>query len=464
MDAAVVVAGGGITGLAAAHRLRARLGPGAVALVDQAPRLGGKILTERRDGFVLEGGPDCFLASKPAGMALCGELGLTGRLIGTDPRHRRSYVKRNGRLHPLPDGLTGLVPSRITPLLTTGILSLPGRLRAGLELLVPRRRGDEDESVGVFVRRRFGREAWDWLIEPLLSGIYAGDGDRMSLGSTFPQLRALERARGSLLRPMLTARFTGPRNGGGRTGFVTLPGGLGELVDTLADRLHGTRVLTGRAVVEVRREEPGWMVMLDHGLAIRAGAVLLAAPAPAAARVLRRLDPGLSDVLDRIPHVSTATVSLAFRRQDLRRALPGYGYLSPRAEGGPIVAGTFTSNKFPARSPEDAVLVRCFVGRDGAEEAVVQDDRTLESLVRAELRQVAGLTAEPLFATVTRWPRGLPQYILGHGDRLREIEARLAGWPGLRLAGASYGGVGIPDCIASGWDAAEAIAARVAVA
>lgn len=465
MTIQAAVVGGGIAGLVAADRLAERLGGDAVLVVESEPRLGGKILTERRDGFVLEGGPDCFLAVKPGGMALCRHLGIGDRVVGTNPELRRSFVKRRGQLHPLPDGITGLVPSRITPLMTTPILSLTGRLRAGLELLVPRRRGGNPESVAGFVRRRFGPEAWDYLIEPLLSGIFAGDGDQLSLDATFPQLRAAETTHGSLLRPMLRARLAGPSKPGVPTGFVTLPAGLGELVERLSARLPSDSVRLGVAAERIVGLPGGsYRVALSDGATVEAEAVVLATPAFATAEVVSSLDPELAAALREIPFVSSATVSLAFLRSAVPRPLPGYGYVSPRVEGGEIVAVTWTSNKFPGRVPADGVLVRAFVGRAGQDTIVQAPDQRLVDVVRNELKALHGITVAPMFSSVVRWPRGMPQYTMGHETRLVRIEAALGRWPGLLLAGNSYRGIGIPDCIQSGWAAADAALAKVAVA
>lgn len=450
-----LIVGGGITGLAAAQRLAE--GGAPFVLVEASSRLGGKIATERVDGLVIEGGPDCFLAAKPAGVALARSLGLAERLRGTNPTHRRTYVRRGGRLHELPEGLTGLVPSRIAPLLKTRVLSPLGRLRAGLELLIPRRTSTEDESIARFVTRRFGAEAYEWLVEPLLSGIFAGDGAALSLAATFPQLASLEREQGSILRAML--RRPAPPN---RTpadappGFVTLAGGLGELVDALMARLPLGAVHCGIGVSAVARGRTGYRVTLGDGSTIAAERLVLATPAHVSAGLLKLLDPALAGELAAIPFVSTATVSLAFSATAVPRPLDGYGYVSPRAEGGPLVACTWTSNKFPDRVPKGQVLVRFFIGRAGDEAIVDASDERLLDLARTELAQLSGVTAAPTVARVFRWPRSIPQYVVGHLDRLERISRLAAAHRGLLLAGASYRGVGIPDCIASGWAAAQA--------
>jgi oxygen-dependent protoporphyrinogen oxidase len=354
--------------------------------------------------------------------------------------------------------MSGLVPSRIAPLLSTGLLSMRGRARAALELLVPRREGDDDESIADFARRRFGVEAYDWLIEPLLGGIHAGDGEALSLPSTFPQLARLERQRGSVLRAMLAPRFArSAGNGAANPGFLTLPEGLGGIVAGLERRL-GDSVRRGARVTAVQPRPGGFDVILAGGELVRAEAVVVTAPAHAAADLLAAGDPALARELRGIPFVSTATVSLAFDEAAVPPLPPGYGYVSARAEGGAVVACSWTSRKFPARTPAGRVLLRLFVGRAGNEGAAHLDDGALLDLARAELRAVLNITAAPVLARVFRWPRAMPQYVLGHGARLARIDGLLARWPGLLLAGASYRGAGIPDCVASGWAAADAAA------
>ncbi|MDH4043872.1 MAG: protoporphyrinogen oxidase [Gemmatimonadota bacterium] len=458
----VAVVGGGITGLAAAHRLTTTLRSDDLLLLEADGRLGGKITTERTSGYVIEGGPDCFLGIKPAGIELCRRLGIADRIRGTNPQLRRSFVKRAGQLHELPDGLTGLVPSRIGPLMTTGILSRYGRLRAACEPLVPRRTAQTDEAIASFVIRRFGREAYDWLVEPLLSGIFAGDGAALSLGATFPQLAATERLHGSVLLPMLRARFRkNGTSGPPPLGFVTPETGLAELVEALERVLPGPQVWRGARVAELIRLPHGWRLALEDGRTVDTLAVVMTAPAFATAELVAPLDPTLGETLAGIPFVSTATVSVAFPRSAVPQPLNGSGYVSPRMEGGSVVACTWTSNKFPARVPADGVLLRFFLGRAGSEGPAFATDDEIQDMIRAELAAVHGITAEPDLWKVYRWPRGLPQYTVGHLDRLALIDRRLAALPGLVLAGASYGGVGIPDCIKSGWSAADAAAAHV---
>lgn len=452
-----IVVGGGITGLAAGLDLQGTLGPGAVTILEAGDRLGGKIRTDRRDGFVIEGGPDSFLAAKQGGVELCRVLGLEGCLVSTRRGARRALVKRRGALHPIPEGFSGLVPSRVGPLLGSRSLSLRGRLRAGLEPFIRPRHDDTDESVGAFVRRRFGHEAYNHLIEPLLSGIYAGDGDALSLQSTFPQLRRMEREHGSVIRSLIAE----PRRARTGAGFVTLPGGLGELVDALRRRLGGVAIQTNAPVQRVERQQSGYRVVLKSGDALDGRSVVLAVPAAGAASIVTALDPELAALLASIPHVSAAIVTLAFRGRDVVGVPEGIGYVSPRAEGGRIVACSITSRKFEGRAPADTLLLRCFVGRAGLEPVTNDSDDALVSEVREELHTVLGITGAQVLEHITRWPMGLPQYTTGHATRMAVIAERTRALPGLHLAGASFDGVGIPDCITSGRRAAAAVTTQL---
>lgn len=467
----VVIIGGGIAGLAAANRLAAVL-PGAdLTLVESDSRLGGKIATDRVDGFVIEGGPDTFLAYKPRGVGLCRELGLEPRLHGTNPIIRRTYIQRGPRLYDLPEGLTGLIPSRFGPMARTALISPWGKLRLALEYLLPPRAGDADESIAAFVQRRLGRELYDRLIEPLLSGIYAGDGAHLSLAATFPQLRQAERQHGGLIRSMLAARrkppapgrAAPPSGGHSRSAFLTPTTGLAEIVEALEARLAGRVALRlNTAVSRVAAMPGGYSVHLVTGQALTAAAVILAAPAFVTADLLAGLDAEAAAGLRAIPYVSTATVSVAYPLAHIPRPLDGYGYLIPRAENRPILACTWTSTKFPHRAPEGLGLIRAFVGSAGREAVLDQDDAALVDLVRAELRRTLGVTAPPLLQRVFRWPCAMPQYTVGHLDRLAAVERRLAAYPGLYLAGNGYRGIGLPDCIASGEHAANAAAQHLA--
>lgn len=462
----MVVVGGGIAGLSAAYALSQSDGPPiACTLVEADSRLGGKILTEQADGFVIEGGPDSFLSQKPWGIELCRKLGLENRLIGTNPDRRRTFVYSKGRLEELPEGLALGFPTRLGPFLRSGLLSWPGKLRLGAEIFVPRRREESDESLGGFFRRRLGREALERIIEPLMTGIYAGDADQLSIRATFPRFPEMEREHGSLVRSMLHARWkqrtVGRREAPRWTPFVTLQGGLSELVQTLTGRLSAVKVRLGRRVTAVRScgTAQGYEVLVDGESPLKADAVVLATPAFGAAGLLEPLDATVAGMLGAIPYASTATVTLGFRREGFSHDLDGYGFVIPRIEGRALLASTWSSSKWDHRAPDGAVLIRAYLGGAGREAALERSDQELVELARADLRHIMGVTEEPVMARVFRWPRAMPQYLVGHLDRLAAIEERLARLPGVFVAGAAYRGVGIPDCIRDGLGSAERVRA-----
>ena len=454
------VVGGGIAGLAAAYYLQ-KMAAGAgvplqLTVLEAGAYWGGKIVTERQDGFVVEGGPDTFLASKPWGVGLCHELGLGDRLHGTNPQHKNTYVLHHGRLRALPEGLMMMIPTRFGPMLRTGLLSWPAKARMGLDFFLPARALDGDESLGAFVSRRLGRAAYERLIEPLMSGIYAGDGDQLSLQSTFPYLREMELNHGGLVKGALAARAKMARRGGPAPGtrsvFLTPTTGLAEIVEALIVRLTdgGADLRLGAAVTRITRPGPAYRLELADGQVLAADGLIVAAPAFAAGEMLAQLDPQLAGELGAIAYVSTATISLAYRLSDLERPLDGYGYVIPRREGRRALACTWTSTKFPHRAPDGYALLRVFAGRAGEEAGLPVDSAGLTELAREELRQTLGITAAPRFVKVYTWERAMPQYNLGHPARLERIERAVARWPDLALAGNGYRGIGIPDCIHSG--------------
>jgi oxygen-dependent protoporphyrinogen oxidase len=443
----VVVVGGGIAGLAAARRLESLGGDPIVVEADAV--VGGKLRTEHVDGFVVEAAADSFLARKARGVGLCEELGLDDELIGRRPEHARTYVRRGDDLHPLPEGLTGMIPTNLDALDDGSLLSKSGVARFREEPDVPVAPGDGDESVASFVTRRFGREAYEALVEPLMTGIYGGDGELISLRATFPQLRALELEHGSLLRG-LTAPAPGRY-----PPFVALRDGMGSLVARLVGSLERTRILVATEAVQVVRTTSGYEVALATGDSLAADGVVLATPAFVTADVLAALDGSLAALHAEIPHASSVVVTLGFSRADVV-PLDGYGYLVPRTEGSDVLACTWSSQKWEGRAPDGSVLVRVYAGRFGGRDLIVAHDDEIVALAREELRRL-DVVAEPTLVRVQRWPRGMPQYVLGHPERLEAIESAVIAHPGLAFAGAAYRGVGIPDCIASGELAAESV-------
>ena len=452
--------------MSAAYALSQSGGPSvACTLVEADPRLGGKILTEQAGGFVIEGGPDSFLSQKPWGIELCRKLGLEGRLIGTNQDRRRTFVYSRGRLEELPEGLALGFPTRLGPFLRSGLLSWPGKLRMGAEVFVPRRRGEGDESLGEFFRRRLGAEALERIIEPLMTGIYAGDAERLSIRATFPRFPDMEREHGSIVRSMLGAKrlpqASEKKEAPRWTPFVTLRGGLSELVQALTSRLPDVTVCLGRRVraIRARAGGAGYAVLLEDGASLDADALVLATPAFGAAGLLEPLDVTLAGLLGAIPYASTATVTLGYRREGFSHSLDGYGFVIPRVERRTLLASTWSSSKWDHRAPDGSVLIRSYLGGAGRETVLERSDAELVELVRADLRQIMGMTEEPALVRVFRWPRAMPQYLVGHLDRLAAIEDQLARLPGVFVAGAAYRGVGIPDCIRDGLSAAERVRA-----
>jgi oxygen-dependent protoporphyrinogen oxidase len=470
----VVVVGGGIAGLAAAYYLQTR-GRDAVqcTLVERAPTLGGKIVSAHEKGFVVEGGPDSFLTQKPHALDLCRELGLGDALVGTNDAARKVYVWSGGRLHPMPDGVMLIIPTKIAPFLKSPLLSWPGKLRMGLDAIIPPRRDNADESLAHFVRRRLGREALDKIAEPMIAGIYVADAEFLSLQSTFPRFLDMEKKYGSLLRGMLaqqraaTAARAKPRaspSGNGRAQppvsmFMTLREGVQQLTDALSARLEPRQVLTNRRVLGVIRTGSKYAVELDNGGALEADVVVLASPAYATADLVRALDGELAAQLERIRYVSTATVSLGYARAQVAHPLKGFGFVVPRSEQRQILACTWSSTKFDYRAPGEHVLLRAFIGGAHNEQLAEMPEPALVEMARAELRAMLGITAEPVLTRVYRWHRANPQYEVGHQARIAALDRRAAQHAGLYLVGSAYHGVGIPDCIADGARVAQTILA-----
>lgn len=452
----VVVVGGGISGLSAALALHTA--GHQVLLLEADARFGGVIRTEKAGGFVVEGGPDSLLAQKPEGLALCRTLGLGDQLIPTNPETRTIFVRRHGRLHALPEGMMLAVPTRAGPFLRSGLFSWAGKLRMGMDLVLPRGAGTEDESIASFLRRRFGEEAVERLGEPLMAGIHAGDPERLSIRATFPRFVDLEARHRSLIRGLWAMPPREP-SGAPASAFYSLLGGLGELVDAVVARLPAARRRAGIRVVALARRDGGLALTLDDGTTVSARAVVVAVPAHAAAPLLAPLSAEAGTLLGAIPFASSATVALGYRRQDVAHPLDGYGLLVPRAEGLRSSACTFVSTKFASRAPEGHVLLRAFVGGTRDPDVLLLEDAALVALVRAEMGPILGLRGAPVLERVYRWPRGTPQMEVGHLTRMERLDAIMAGIAGVFLTGAGLRGTGLPDCIADGQRVAAAAAA-----
>lgn len=446
----VAVVGGGIAGLSAAHALVR--GGARVVVLEASPRWGGVVQTVRDGPLLFECGPDAMLSTKPHGVELVRALGLGDRLVPTNPQQRTVYVVRRGRLHPMPEGMVLAVPTRTGPLLASGLFSWPGALRMLAEPLVRSRSPEPDESVARFVRRRLGREAWERMADPLLGGIHAGDTEALSIRATFPRFVELEARHGSLVRGMRA--MAAQRTADSGSAFVSLAGGLSELVEALVRALPAGALRAGAPVHGLQRGGGGWRVVTADG-AVEARAVVLALPAPRAHPLLRPLDAALADELAAIRFESTAIVLLAFDRAAVAHPLDGYGLLVPRAEGGRVTACGFFSTKFPGRAPSGQVTLRVFLG--GSHDRTVLDlgDAELTETALREIGPLLGLRGAPRAVRVCRWPESTPQMEVGHAARVRRIEERESRLPGLYLTGAGLRATGMPDTIADATAAAR---------
>ena len=465
----MVVVGGGITGLATAYYLQRAAGPERrfeVVVLEAEPRAGGKLRTETRDGFLIEAGPDSFLTSKPAAAELCVELGLAAALI-PQLQPRGAYVVRRGRLVPLPSGMRLIHPTRRWAFARSPLLSLPGRLRALAQPLVPRRRSSGDESVGAFVQHRYGAELLRVLGEPLLAGIHLADPWQLSLEATFPALRSVPRgnraAAPEARRPAELAHLRG-------SPFASLAGGMEQLSGALVERL-GSSVRLRAAVQAVTPAAAGYQVRLRLAPGAGAGTALAAAvvvttPAAVAADLLGTLNPDLKRLLAAAEATSSAIVTLGYGAGDAGLPLPGSGFLVPRDEGSRLLACTWSSGKWAARAPAGGLLLRAFVGGWRQPELLNLADHDLIALAQRELAALPGATlpgaGAPAVSRVQRWPAGTPLYRVGHRAWLAKVQAACAATPGLWLAGAPYDGVGIPDCIRQARATASAVAAYLA--
>jgi len=466
MTRRIAVIGAGITGLAAALKLRALQPELDLVVYERGERTGGKIFTDRAGDFLVEAGPDAFLSSKRGAISLSHSLGLDDRMVSPRPEFRGSFVLNKGRLQPIPQGLSGLVPGELGPMVRSRLISPAGKARMALDFALPARRGVDDESLASFVSRRLGQETYERMIEPLLSGIYAGDGDRLSLAATFPQLRASEVTHGGILRGALAQKREAARRiDTPRPGFISFDGGMSVLTDRAAEavKASGTRIVLGTSCTGIARAGGrGFELSLETagGTASESfDGVVVAVPAWAAAPLLAGVSPDASNALAAIEHVSSALVAIGFPESQLTRPLNGYGYVVPRVEHRAVMAMTWISSKWQDRAPEGQALVRAFIGRAGQQDALAGDDASLVAIALCEMQEIMGLTVTPTLTRVYRWDRGMPQYNMGHLERVRRIESSLDRTPGIRVAGSMFRGVGIPDSIVSGETAAANILA-----
>ncbi len=457
----VIVIGGGIAGLAAAYRIQREISEGApleCILLEGGDHFGGKIATEKSEGFVIERGPDSFISQKPAAIQLCQQLGLGDHLVSTNPETPNTYVYTGGKLVPMPDGLSLMIPTKFLPFALTPLFSLSGKIRMAFDLLIPKKADESDESLASFVRRRMGEEALRKMAEPMLAGIYASDPETMSIGSTFPMFVETERKYRSLILGMLARKKAMLLNTGKRPKinfslFMTLKDGLGEMVEAVINKSPDIQFQSRARVESIAGKEGDWSVRLEGNGKHKADVLILATPGYITARFLQSVTPKAAELLKQIKYVSTATVTLAYKKEEFSHALDGFGFVVPKCEGRNILACTWTSSKFPHRAPEGYVMLRCYLGGALQEDIAEKDEQTMATLVKQDLREIMGIQEEPIFCKVFHNRKSNVQYQVNHSKRIDTIMQELQS--GLFLAGSAYRGIGIPDCIQSGSQSAE---------
>jgi protoporphyrinogen/coproporphyrinogen III oxidase len=476
MQTAII--GGGIAGMAAAYELEKARPAGedaAYTLFEAKERLGGVLSSEIVDGAVLEHGPDSFLTEKQAAADLCRELGLGEALTPSNDAARKTWIVVRNRLVPLPDGLMFLIPTKLVPTALTKLFSVKTKMRMAMELLIAPRASEVDESVAALVERHYGQEAVDRLADPLLSGIFGGDATQLSARTVLPRLVEMEANHGSLTRGMLAAHRqmraraaavgpTGNRRTAPRGTFTTLRGGMRQLVDSVEARLNSGSIRRGTAVTAVERSGERWRVTCG-GRAEQFDAVIMAAPAWVAGALLNPVDAALGQELTAIPYSSSITVNLVFDESVIGSLPEGFGFLVPASEGRAMLACTFAHRKFLGRAPQGKAVLRAFLGGAHNHALLNETDEALVATVRRELREILGAAtvpqnAEPEVVKVSRWPRAMAQYAVGHQERMERIRARVDALPGLKLAGNAYDGIGISDCIRLGRTAARELVAE----
>ncbi|WP_339316037.1 protoporphyrinogen oxidase [Paenibacillus sp. FSL R10-2734] len=464
----IVIIGGGLSGLSAAFYIRkyykeAGIKPDIV-LLEKDKTLGGKIETLHRDGFVIDKGPDSFLASKTEMVDLAKELELDHELVTTNPKAMKTYVLQRDKLHPMPSGLVLGIPTELKPFLSSGLISFGGKARALMDFILPRQRSDGDESLGQLIERRLGTEVMENLTEPLLAGMYAGNIHNISLQATFPQFREVERKYGSLIRGITAEQKSNKTDSSTKSStLLTFQKGLQSLVHGLIHELHDVEQRTEAAVVSIHatvNTSARYELELENGERLLADEIYITTPNSFAAELLR---PYVDvSALDAVNYVSVANLVMAFNKKDIEMDDDGSGFLVPRKEGRNITACTWTSTKWPHTSPDDKVLMRCHVGRSGDEQNVQLPDEALTELVDKDLREIMGITAKPIFTEITRSEHSVPQYPVGHLSNLskfhRELETTL---PGVYVFGAGYDGVAMPDCVKQAKHTAQSAAKRL---
>jgi oxygen-dependent protoporphyrinogen oxidase len=444
------IIGAGISGLSSAYYILKKDPAAKIIFIEKADYVGGKIKSEFHQNFLVEAAPDCFLTRKKGAVELCEELGILKDLIGRIPQNNKTYVKSGNRLYPLPAGITGLVPTDFSAIEACEFISEEGRERFRQEPSIPVLKTDTEESIAQFMSRRFGQEIYEKLIEPLMAGIYGGDGSQLSLHATFPKLREMEIQYGSVINGL---NKNSPPENSPLPPFASFPNGMSTLVEALQEKLKAVEILLNHTVLEVEKTDSYYIInavsKTSEPKMVAANNIIFACEAHASAKILKKLSPILSTLHEKIPYGSSLLVNFAFNKSDIDHLPESYGYVIPRIENSRILACTFTSQKWPNRAKAHQVLIRVYMNRYNAPDVLSLSDDQIIELALEELSSTIGLKSKPIFTKIFRWAQSMPQYVIGHQAWLSEIQKEAAKYRGLKFVGAAYQGVGIPDCILS---------------
>ncbi|HUO57038.1 MAG TPA: protoporphyrinogen oxidase [bacterium] len=457
----VTIVGAGVSGLSAGHRLlelsKEKQIPVELSVLDAGPKAGGTLSTVEKNGFLMEEGPDCFITEKPAGLELCKKLGLEDQIIKTNPNIKQSYILKGGSLHPIPEGFYMLAPSRLMPLMTTPLLSPLGKLRAAFEPFVKVRQDPQDESIGAFVRRRLGREVLDNLAQPLIGGVYNADPEDLSVAACVPRFKEMELKYRSLLKALAARRLNSQAqvSGARYSLFVSFKKGVQILGDALASKIPAQSLSLNNPVSGLKPTSQGIWEITANNKTHQADAVILAIQPNKMRSLLVPLDGEWDKLLGAIPAHDSATLNLGFRREDVGHPLNGFGFVVPAREKKLLVGCTFASQKFEGRAPEGSVLLRAFLGPEAAGHIKTEGEKAVAEKVLAELKPILGLRGEPVVTHLATYNASMSYFRPGHLSQVTRLENKAAETTGLYLAGNGLKGVGIPDCIAAGQDAAE---------
>ncbi len=461
----IVIIGSGIAGLTAAYRLtRSEFCQGLnpqVLLLERSSRAGGAISTYELEDYTLELGPDMFQIEKPEALKLCQELGIDSEIVPTNEASRRTFIAFENQLHALPEGFQMLAPTQMAPFFNSSLLTMGGKMRMAMDFFIPKKTTDEDESLAQFVRRRFGQEALERIAQPMVSGVYTADPELLSLRATMPRFLEMEQKYNSVIRGLMSEKKPEQNGDAGcrYSSFVSLKRGLGSLVERLTAALPGDCLHYQCPVVAIEKGTRGkrFDVVVASGTIVPTDAVIVASPAHSAAEMLNSLNTETASMLRRIQYASCAVLNLIYNRSDIPHELDGFGFVVPAVEKKTIIACSFASVKFPGRCPEEKAVLRVFVGGALQHDVFELTDEQIECLMWEDLHTYLGLKSVPLLSLITRYPRSMPQYHIGHTELVNSIRTSISQYESLRLCGNAYEGVGIPDCIRSGQKAAEQI-------